>query len=60
VRAIECDEVDARAGLPIYGPVIHLNEDDVLPVRALGSYRRLDAERKVAELRSYLPAAAGS
>ena len=52
VRVIECAQVDTRAGLPIYGPVIHVGEDNVLAVRTLGSYSRSEAERRVAELRA--------
>ncbi|NMO54117.1 hypothetical protein HH310_23400 [Actinoplanes sp. TBRC 11911] len=51
VESIECQQVDERAGLPIYAPVIRLPEF-VMPVMALGTYSRKDAERKTELLRS--------
>jgi Bacterial PH domain len=54
VREIQCDKIDARAGMPIYGPVIHLDDDNKLPVRPLGSYSRSAAEQKVAQLRAFI------
>lgn len=54
-QSVECASVDARANLPIYAPVIHLAYDaGNLPIRALGSYRRQDAECTVDQLRSFL------
>lgn len=55
VQSVECTQVDVRAGLPLYGPVIHLGGDaGDLPIRALGSYSRQDAERKVEQLRAFI------
>ena len=54
VREIRCDKIDKRAGMPIYGPVIKLSDDNTLPVRPLGSYSRSDAEQKVAQLRGFM------
>ena len=55
VRAVECEQIDARAGLPIYGPLIHIGEaPEPLAVRALGSYSRSNAERTVAQLRGFM------
>ena len=54
VREIQCDKIDKRAGMPIYGPVIKLGDENTLPVRPLGSYSRSDAEQKVAQLRGFM------
>jgi hypothetical protein len=54
VKAIECTEVDSRAGMIIYGPVVHLSDGGVLPITGLGSYSREDAENKTDRLRSGL------
>ncbi|GIF99532.1 PH domain-containing protein [Catellatospora citrea] len=55
VQAVDCEQVDTRAGQPLYAPVLRL-ADGPVPVKALGSYSRDDAERKTAELRAFLPA----
>jgi hypothetical protein len=55
VHSVECAQTDIRAGLPLYGPLIHLGGDlGDLPIRALGSYSRQDAERKVERLRTFI------
>lgn len=54
VQAVDCEQVDVRAGMPLYAPVIRLAADTVA-VKALGSYVRDDAERKAEQLRSLLP-----
>ena len=52
VQSVECAQIDERAGLPLYGPVIQLSDDSgALPIRSLGSYSRQDAERKVKTMR---------
>jgi len=58
VREIQCDKIDKRAGMAIYGPVIQLADDNKLPVRPLGSYSRSEAEQKVAQLRAFMTAGA--
>jgi hypothetical protein len=47
--------VELRWGLPLYAPVISVGDNgDGLPIRALGSYSRSDAERKVEQLRAFM------
>lgn len=55
VQAVDCEQVDARAGLPLYAPVLRL-ADGPVPVKALGSYSRDDAEQKAERLRAFLSA----
>jgi hypothetical protein len=57
VRAIDCEPIDSRAGMTIYGPVLRLDGTDGLPVRVLGSYSQRHAETKTAELRGIKEAA---
>jgi len=53
ITSIDCEQVDVRAGLPLYAPVLRLSDEaDVIPVTALGSYSQQDAERKVEQLRN--------
>lgn len=53
IQSVDCMQVDVRGGLPLYAPVLRLGGDaDAMPLSALGSYSRQDAERKVEELRS--------
>ncbi|MEU8404973.1 PH domain-containing protein [Micromonospora sp. NPDC048842] len=59
IQSVDCEQIDIRAGLPLYAPVLHLG-DDAMPLSALGSYSRQDAERKVAQLRSLKASAARS
>lgn len=55
VTSVECAQIDVRSGLPLYGPVIVFGDcGEALPIRALGSYSRQDADRKVDRLRSHL------
>jgi hypothetical protein len=55
VQSVDCVQVDVREGLPLYAPVICLDDDaDVLEVRALGSFSRQDAERNAKQLRSFM------
>ncbi|MBV1855995.1 hypothetical protein [Catellatospora tritici] len=59
VLSIECAQMDARAGLPIYGPVLLVGDPaTALPIRPLGTYSRQDAERRTAQLRSLKDGAA--
>lgn len=51
IQSVDCVQIDVRGGLPLYAPVLRLG-DDAMPLSALGSYSRQDAERKVAQLRS--------
>ncbi|MEU8076293.1 hypothetical protein AB0B31_12680 [Catellatospora citrea] len=53
VQAVDCEQVDARAGLPLYAPVLRLAGGPV-PVTALGSYSRDGAEHKTSQLRAFL------
>ena len=52
IQSVDCAQVDVRAGLPLYAPVLRLGDDDAMPLSALGSYSRQDAERKVEQLRN--------
>lgn len=54
IESIDCAQVDVRGGLPLYAPVIRLGDDAdaVIPLSALGSYSRQDAERKVEQIRN--------
>jgi hypothetical protein len=53
IQAIDCVEVDVRAGLPLYAPVLHLGDHaDPIPLPTLGSYSRRDVERRVEHLRT--------
>ncbi|MEU5872530.1 hypothetical protein AB0A73_13360 [Glycomyces sp. NPDC047369] len=45
--------------MPLYAPVLHLGDDN-MPLSALGSYSRQDAERKVEQLQSLKASAAHS
>ena len=55
VRAVDCAQIDERAGIPLYAPVIEV-ADGAFPVTAMGSYSRRDAERKADSLRAFVPA----
>ncbi|GAA1363158.1 PH domain-containing protein [Catellatospora chokoriensis] len=55
VQAVDCEQVDSRAGLPLYAPVLHL-AGGLVPITALGSYSRDGAEHKTERLRAFLPA----
>lgn len=59
VQSVDCAQIDVRGGLPLYAPVIRLGDgaDAAMPLPALGSYSRQDAERKVEHLRSLKPGA---
>jgi hypothetical protein len=52
IQSIDCAQVDVRAGLPLYAPVLRLGDDAdaAIALSALGSYSRQDAERKVEQL----------
>ncbi|MEV4539274.1 PH domain-containing protein [Asanoa sp. NPDC049518] len=52
IQSVDCAQVDVRAGLPLYAPVLRLGDDAdaAIPLSALGSYSRQDAERKVQQL----------
>jgi hypothetical protein len=52
IQSVECAQVDVRGGLPLYAPVLHLDAGVVMPLSALGSYSRQDAERKVEQIRN--------
>ncbi|WP_327039625.1 hypothetical protein [Micromonospora maris] len=53
LQSIDCLQVDVRAGIPLYAPVLHFHSDvDVVPLPTLGSYSRHAVERTVDELRS--------
>ena len=56
VHSVTCEVIDIRAGLPLYGPVIHHGEDgaDGLAIRGLGSYSSAGAQRMVDRLAGYL------
>lgn len=55
VRSVECAQIDERLGLPLYGPILELGDGSgVLPIRALGSCSRQDAERKADRLRAFI------
>jgi hypothetical protein len=54
VQSVERGQVDDHAGLPLNGPIIPLSDDaGDLPIRALGSYSRQDAKRKVEQLHAF-------
>ncbi|WP_433353262.1 PH domain-containing protein [Micromonospora saelicesensis] len=57
IQSVDCVQIDVRRGLPLYAPVLRLG-DDAMPLSALGSYSRQDAERKVEQLRSLKASAA--
>lgn len=59
IQSVDCVQIDVRAGLPLHAPVLRLG-DDAMPLSALGSYSRQDAERAVAELQSLKASAAHS
>jgi len=52
IQSVDCAQVDVRAGLPLYAPVLRLGDDAdaAIPLSALGSYSRQDAEGKVEQL----------
>lgn len=53
IQAIDCVQVDVRAGIPVYAPVLRLGDQaDPMPLLALGSYSRHDVERRVEQLRT--------
>ena len=54
IQSIDCAQIDIRGGLPLYAPVLRLGDDAdaAMPLSALGSYSRQDAERKVEQMRS--------
>ena len=53
IQSVDCMQIDVRAGVPLYAPVLHFGSDvDAMPLLALGSYSRQDVERKVEKLRS--------
>ncbi|WP_165947188.1 PH domain-containing protein [Micromonospora sp. 15K316] len=53
IRSVDRAQIGVRGGLPLYAPVLRLGDDaDAMPLPALGSYSRQDAERKVEQLRS--------
>lgn len=61
IQSVDCMQIDVRGGLPLYAPVLRLGGDaDAMPLLALGSYSRQDAERKVEQLRSLKAGAANS
>jgi hypothetical protein len=61
IQSVDCLQIDVRGGLPLYAPVLRLGDDaDAMPLSALGSYSRQDAERKVEQLRSLKASAARS
>src|SRR5262245_49362614 len=53
VESIACEQVDNRAGLPLYAPVIRLagTSGEEVPVRPLATYSLKDAQRKTELLR---------
>jgi hypothetical protein len=57
IEAITCDQVGARAGLPLLAPVIQIKGQGSLVIRAFGSYSRAGADRRVAQLRDFKAAA---
>jgi hypothetical protein len=61
IRSVDCVQIDVRGGLPLYVPVLRLGDAAAaMPLSALGSYLRQDAERKVEQLRSLKARAARS
>jgi hypothetical protein len=54
VQSVQCEQVDQRAGLPLFAPVILTHDDEALPIRGLGSYSRSGAERRVEQLRNLM------
>jgi hypothetical protein len=52
IQSVDCAQIDVRGGLPLYAPVLRLGDDAAMPLSALGSYSRQDAERKVEQMRS--------
>ncbi|GAA1806632.1 hypothetical protein HC028_02715 [Planosporangium flavigriseum] len=61
VEAVQCEQVDQRAGLPLFAPVIRTCDDnEALPIRGLGSYSRSGAERRVQQLRNLMAGGAHS
>ncbi|MCW6005247.1 hypothetical protein K1W54_11730 [Micromonospora sp. CPCC 205371] len=53
IQSIDCVQVDVRAGMPLYAPVLRLGDRaDPMPLPALGSYSRRDVERRVEHLRA--------
>ncbi|WP_430495988.1 PH domain-containing protein [Micromonospora trifolii] len=61
IQSVDCVQIDVRGGLPLYAPVLRLGDDaGAMPLSALGSYSRQDAERKVEQLRSLKASAARS
>ncbi|MEU4532900.1 PH domain-containing protein [Micromonospora ureilytica] len=53
IQSVDCLQIDVRGGLPLYAPVLRHGDDaGAMPLSALGSYSRQDAERKVEQLRS--------
>ena len=61
IQSVDCVQIDVRGGLPLYAPVLRLGDDAAaMPLSALGSYLRHDAERKVEQLRSFKTGAARS
>jgi hypothetical protein len=58
IQAIDCVQIDVRAGMPLYAPVLRLDDHaDPMPLPALGSYSRRDVERRVEHLRTLKTAA---
>ena len=54
-------QIGVRGGLPLYAPVLRLGDDsEAMPLPALGSYSRQNAERKVEQLRNLKAGAARS
>jgi hypothetical protein len=54
IQSVDCAQIDVRGDLPLYAPVLRLGDDAdaAMPLSALGSYSRQDAERKVEQMRS--------